>query len=168
MEKNIYLSLGSNRGKRETYLDSALYALSEEYLITAVSPVYETEPLYIEQQNWFLNCVAQIETTFSPKELLGFTQGIECVLGRERQVKYGPRTIDIDILLYGKKIINERGNESGLQQELQIPHPLLHERLFVLKPLHDVAPFFVHPVIHKTIDELLQNVDKTKKVRKWR
>jgi 2-amino-4-hydroxy-6-hydroxymethyldihydropteridine diphosphokinase len=139
----IFLSLGSNLGDREGNLRTAI-----EYLpVSRVSPIYETEPVDYTDQPWFLNQVAEIETELSPIELLAATSRIEYDLGRVRSVPRGPRTIDIDILLYGDRIVNT--------PDLRIPHPRMAERRFVLAPLADLAPDLKHPVTGRTIREML-------------
>jgi 2-amino-4-hydroxy-6-hydroxymethyldihydropteridine diphosphokinase len=146
--KTIYLSLGSNVGDREHNLRTAIDRLSTPDLqVLRASPVYETEPVDYTSQRWFLNLVVEAETTLFPKMLLSRTARIEHELGRVRTVAKGPRTIDIDILLYGKAVIETA--------TLQIPHPRMAERRFVLAPLADLAPNLRHPVTHKTVRELL-------------
>jgi 2-amino-4-hydroxy-6-hydroxymethyldihydropteridine diphosphokinase len=139
----IFLSLGSNVGDREANLRAAIQRLA----VLRVSPTYETEPLDYTDQAWFLNLVVEIETELSPHELLAKTSGIEHELGRVRDIPNGPRTIDIDILLYGDEVIEET--------DLQIPHPRMAERRFVLAPLADLAPDLRHPVTHRTVREML-------------
>jgi 2-amino-4-hydroxy-6-hydroxymethyldihydropteridine diphosphokinase len=141
--KTAYLSLGSNLGDREANLRSALERLNPR----RVSPIYETEPVDHIAQPFFLNLVAEVETALMPMQLLTHTQRIERELGRKRTIPKGPRTIDIDILLYGASIVSTK--------RLQIPHPRLHERRFVLKPLADLAPDMRHPVTHRTVREML-------------
>jgi len=145
---NIYLSLGSNIGEKKKYLQQAISLLQQENEIIKTSHFYNTKPMYYEQQGWFLNCVVYGKTSLSPHGLLQYVHRIEQKLGRKRIQKYGPRTIDIDILFYGDKII--------LGRDLVIPHPLLHERLFVLQPLCDIAPELIHPVLKKSTKELLE------------
>ena len=139
----IFLSLGSNVGDREGNLRSAI----EHLRVLRASPIYETEPVDYTDQPWFLNLVVEIETDLAPLELLAATSRIEQELGRVRTVAKGPRTIDIDILLYGDEVIDQPG--------LQIPHPRMAERRFVLAPLADLAPDLRHPIMHQTIREML-------------
>ena len=148
-----YLGLGSNLGDRLTALQTSLDYLnqSETIRLTRVSPVYETVPVGGPEQPDYLNAAAEIETETEPNELLHICREIENKLGRTRSVHWGPRTIDIDILLYGGEHIQT--------DMLTIPHPHMHERAFVLKPLADIAPQAVHPVSGKTIDELLGYLD---------
>jgi 2-amino-4-hydroxy-6-hydroxymethyldihydropteridine diphosphokinase len=146
--KTIYLSLGSNVGDRESHLRTAIERLAAPGLrILHVSPVYETEPMEFTAQRWFLNLVVEAETTLFPLQLLTRTSRIECDLGRMRSVAKGPRTIDIDILLYGQSVIHT--------EALEIPHPRMPERRFVLAPLADLAPDLRHPVTHRTVREML-------------
>lgn len=140
---NVYLSLGSNLGDREANLRAAI----EHLPVLRVSPIYETEPVDYTDQPWFLNLVAEIETDLSPLELLATTSRIEKELGRVRDIPKGPRTIDIDILLCGDAVVDE--------PHLQIPHPRMAERRFVLAPLADLAPNLKHPLTHQTIREML-------------
>lgn len=138
-----YLSIGSNIGDRLTHLMNAVYALHtfNRTSVIQVSSVYETAPVgYTEQAN-FLNIVIQIETAIDALDLLAVCQGIEIQLGRVRDIRWGPRTVDLDILLF---------NQDNIEMEtLIIPHPRMHERAFVLIPLLEIAPFIVHPVTKK-------------------
>jgi 2-amino-4-hydroxy-6-hydroxymethyldihydropteridine diphosphokinase len=146
--KTIYLGLGSNVGDREDNLRSAIHHLSAPDLdILRTSPVYETEPVDYTAQRWFLNLVVEAGTSLFPMQLLSRIARIERELGRVRTVAKGPRTIDIDILLYGKAVV-----ESAT---LEIPHPRMAERRFVLAPLADLVPHLRHPVTHKTVREML-------------
>ena len=149
MLKLTYLSLGSNIGDRERNLRAAIERLATPGLrVLRVSPIYETEPVDVTDQRWFYNLVLEAETTLFPLQLLARAQKVERVLGRVRTVSKGPRTIDIDILLYGTAVM--RGDK------LEIPHPRMAERRFVLVPLHDLAPGLRHPVARKTVAELLR------------
>jgi 2-amino-4-hydroxy-6-hydroxymethyldihydropteridine diphosphokinase len=149
VSKTVYLSLGSNLGDRERNLRDALDRLAEPRLrILRVSALYETEPQDVCNQPWFLNAVAEAETDFFPKQLLARIQKIEQQLGRKRGRPKGPRTIDIDILLYGQSVI-----ESA---ELTVPHPRLAERRFVLEPLAELVPGLRHPLTRRTMREMLQ------------
>ena len=146
--KIAYLSLGSNVGRREATLAEALRLLqSPDLRVARVSPVYETEPMELRDQPWFLNLVVEIETDLFPRQLLTRTQKIEKELGRKRKVSKGPRTIDIDILLCGSFVIDT--------PDLQVPHPRMAERRFVLEPLAQLAPELRHPVLRRTVAELL-------------
>ena len=146
--KTVYLSLGSNIGDREANLRAAIERLPAAGVnVLRVSPIYETEPVDYTAQAWFLNLVLEGDTELFPMQLLSRTSRIERELGRMRGVPKGPRTIDIDILLYGRRVVR-----SG---SLEIPHPRMSERRFVLAPLADLAPDLVHPVTHRTVREML-------------
>ena len=148
MKKLTYLSLGSNIGDREANLCAAIERLSAPGLrVLRTSPIYETEPVDYTDQRWFLNLVVEAETSLFPLQLLARAQKVERGLGRVRTVPKGPRTIDIDILLYGAAVM--RGDK------LEVPHPRMAERRFVLVPLHDLAPALRHPVTRSTVAELL-------------
>ncbi|AGB18060.1 2-amino-4-hydroxy-6-hydroxymethyldihydropteridine diphosphokinase [Thermoanaerobacterium thermosaccharolyticum] len=133
---DTYMSIGSNVGDREGYLKSALIKLTKNsVIIEKVSPIYETEPVGYKEQGKFLNAVVQTKTELKPHELLKVINTVEKELGRERLKRWGPRTIDIDILLYGDVTIND--------DDLKIPHERMWERAFVLVPLNDIAPNIV-------------------------
>lgn len=150
-----YIALGSNVGDREENIKNALEILKEKSRILRISSLYETKPMYLENQNWFLNCTVKIDSELTPKQLLEFLKVTEKKMGRKESERNGPRIIDLDILFYGDKIVNE-GN-------LQIPHPSIQERAFVLVPLSEIEPNFTHPVYHKTVRKLLSelNFDKS-------
>jgi 2-amino-4-hydroxy-6-hydroxymethyldihydropteridine diphosphokinase len=149
--KRIYLGLGSNLGEREKMLAEAVAALdSPRVRILRLSPVYETEPVGVTGQNWFLNLVAEAETDLFPLQLLHRTSKVEAQLKRHRLAPNGPRTIDIDILLYSNSVIDT--------DSLVIPHPRFRERRFVLAPLADLAPNLRDPVSGKSIRDLLTAV----------
>lgn len=151
MAKTVYLGLGSNIGDRERMLEAALAALEAAGVrIRRVSPVYETEPQDLREQAWFLNLVAEAETDLFPLQLLQTIGKIERQLGRKRTVAKGPRSIDIDILLYGNFIIDT--------PQLTVPHPRLAERRFVLAPLADLAPDLRHPVSRRSVREMLSGI----------
>jgi 2-amino-4-hydroxy-6-hydroxymethyldihydropteridine diphosphokinase len=142
--------LGSNIGDREAHLRAAIEALDAGGVrVLRTSPVYETEPVDYRDQAWFLNLVAEGETLLFPIQLLGRIGRIERKLGRVRKVPKGPRTIDIDILFYGTAVVKT--------DRLEIPHPRIAERRFVLAPLADLAPDLRHPVTRQSIREMLQN-----------
>lgn len=146
--KKAYLSLGSNVGDRERHLRRAIELLeSPDLQVTRRSSVYETEPRDLLHQPWFLNAVAEVETTLFPMQLLHWILKIEKEMGRRRTVPKGPRSIDIDILLYGNFAIST--------SVLRVPHPRLAERRFVLEPLAELAPDLRHPIGRKTVRELL-------------
>jgi 2-amino-4-hydroxy-6-hydroxymethyldihydropteridine diphosphokinase len=146
--KLIYLGLGSNMGDREAMIGAALAALNAPDLrLQRVSSLYETEPIGFRDQGWFLNCVAEFETDLFPKQLLHRMQKVELGMGRVRSVKNGPRTIDIDILLFGNSIVKT--------DELEIPHPRYRERRFALAPLAELNSSMRDPVTGRTMAEML-------------
>jgi 2-amino-4-hydroxy-6-hydroxymethyldihydropteridine diphosphokinase len=143
-----YLGLGSNVGDREEFVEQAVFLLEKNpnIQVTKRSSNYETEAEGGGEQAPYINAAVEIRTKLSPHKLLEFCQEIETALGREREVEWGPRTIDIDILLYGSEIISD--------DKLQVPHPLMHERIFVLKPLKEIALHILHPVLEKSIEAI--------------
>jgi 2-amino-4-hydroxy-6-hydroxymethyldihydropteridine diphosphokinase len=149
--KTVYLGLGSNMGDREAMLRSALAELASPRLdVRRVSPIYETEPMDVPGQHWFLNMVAEAATELFPLQLLHYTSRIETRLGRRRLMPKGPRSIDIDILLYGNAIVTTT--------ELELPHPRFRSRRFVLAPLADLAPDLRDPVTRRTVKQLLEEL----------
>ncbi len=157
--KRIYLSLGSNIGDREGHLREAVTRLGQsEIRVLGCSPVYETEPVDYTQQGWFLNLVVSGETVLFPMQLLSRLGRVERELGRVRGVPKGPRTIDIDILFYAAAVVDT--------PRLQIPHPRVAERRFVLQPLADLAPELRHPVTHRTVRQMLVSAPEAI-VRAW-
>jgi 2-amino-4-hydroxy-6-hydroxymethyldihydropteridine diphosphokinase len=158
MSECAYLSLGSNVGDREGHLREAVEQLRRLGERIRLSSLYETEPVDFTEQAWFLNCVAALETTLGARELLDEVVAIERTMGRRRTRDKGPRTIDIDILLFGKSVVEEPG--------LTIPHPALAERRFVLEPLAEIAPELVHPVLGKTVRQLRDALPPGQEVRR--
>jgi 2-amino-4-hydroxy-6-hydroxymethyldihydropteridine diphosphokinase len=150
VEKTVYLSLGSNIGDRAANLHAAIEKLGALGEIVATSSFYETEPVDFTAQPWFLNCAVAVRTQLMPKLFLSKIQMIEQQMGRRRIQPKGPRNIDIDILLFGNSVVSA--------PELQIPHAAMHERRFVLEPLAEIAPEVRHPVLKKTVREMLQQL----------
>ncbi|MGH9548398.1 MAG: 2-amino-4-hydroxy-6-hydroxymethyldihydropteridine diphosphokinase [Terriglobales bacterium] len=146
MQKRVYLSLGSNIGDRAENLRTAIHHLSRLGKVVTVSSFYETEPVELTTQPWFLNCALLLDTEKMPRQLIHGVLAIEQEMGRRRGRKKGPRNIDIDILLFGNSVVQARG--------LTIPHPAMHERRFVLEPLAEIAPDAMHPVFKRSIREL--------------
>ena len=146
MHKIVYLSLGSNLGDRAANLQTAIVQLAGLGKVEAVSSFYETEPVELTAQPWFLNCAVKLDTEKMPRQLIARILGIERGMGRQRKQKNGPRIIDIDILLFGSSIID--------LPSLTVPHPKMHERRFVLEPLVEIAPEARHPVLKRTAREL--------------
>src|SRR4029077_4811582 len=158
MRKRVYLSLGSNVGDREGNLRAAVELLQTIGTVSALSSLYETEPVEFTEQPWILNCPAILETEKMPRQLLKALLDVERDMGRRRVQNKGPRTIDIDILLFGGSVVKTKG--------LTIPHPALHQRRFVLEPLTEIAPDVSHPVLKKTIRELRDELPPGQAVRK--
>lgn len=157
----IYLSLGSNLGDRAAHIERALERLGDEGVrITRRSSLYQTEPVEFTEQGWFLNIAVEAETELMPRQLLRVVRHIEQQLGRKRIIRAGPRTVDIDVLLYGAGVIRAA--------ELEIPHPRMTERRFVLVPLAEIAPMLRHPVLRLNMTELLAATRDRSQVRIWR
>ncbi len=160
-----YLGLGANLGDREAVINQAVELLSQNIEILAVSSLYETAPVGFTHQPYFLNAALKANTAFSPRELLNFTQSVERRLGRERTQPWGPRTVDLDLLLYDDLVLEE--------PDLIIPHPRLHQRAFVLIPLCEIEPLLLHPVVKKSVCLLLkencgqQSVHLFSPLKKW-
>jgi 2-amino-4-hydroxy-6-hydroxymethyldihydropteridine diphosphokinase len=155
----IYLSLGSNIGDRQANLRAAIAALPPAGVrVKRVSSIYETEPVDLLEQPWFLNCVVEGQTELEPLDLLRALQAIQSRMGREKAVPKGPRLIDIDILLYGNKTIDT--------PELELPHPRMTERRFVLVPLAELAPNLTHPAWSGNITALLAHIQDKSQVCK--
>jgi 2-amino-4-hydroxy-6-hydroxymethyldihydropteridine diphosphokinase len=150
----IYIGIGANLGDREKTLQEATDILNTnpEIAVIAASAVYETAPIGVVDQPYFLNAVLQVYTSLSARSLLNCLLAIERKFGRLRETRWGPRTLDLDILLYGDAVINQPG--------LQVPHPHLHERAFVLAPLCDLKPDLKHPVLGQSIQFLTESLNK--------
>lgn len=157
---DVYLALGANLGDREKNLRDALRQIAPFVEIERVSSIYETEPWGVHDQPWFLNLVCAGTTALSPVDLLRRAKKIENEMGRAEGIRFGPRPIDIDILFYDRVI--------ELSPALTIPHPRLHERAFVLVPLAEIAPTFVHPRLRITIRALLERLESDEQVRLYR
>ncbi|WP_113928206.1 2-amino-4-hydroxy-6-hydroxymethyldihydropteridine diphosphokinase [Bacillus sp. P14.5] len=162
MKKTVYLSLGSNVGDREQYLKKAIQQLNEhhEIEVAGVSSIYETDPVGYTDQGEFLNLVLEIRTSLSPHALLNQCLQVEKDLGREREFRWGPRIIDLDILLYNQENIET--------EELIVPHPRMHERAFVLMPLAELSQTIKHPKFNTSIMALLDEIPDKEGVRLWK
>jgi 2-amino-4-hydroxy-6-hydroxymethyldihydropteridine diphosphokinase len=159
-ERVVYIAMGSNVGDRAGMLERAIAAMKSAGIrVLRQSSVYVTEPVDAPGQAWFLNAVVEAETSLLPLQLLHALLRIERELGRRRITPHGPRTIDLDILFYGSSVIRSR--------ELEVPHPRLPERRFVLVPLVQIAPEFRHPALHKSVTQLLADTPDRSKVRLW-
>jgi 2-amino-4-hydroxy-6-hydroxymethyldihydropteridine diphosphokinase len=154
----VYLSLGSNIGNREQQLHDAIAKLEPLGRVVKISNFYETAPVEVTDQAWFLNCVLSFETEQTPTKLMANLLAIELAMGRERIQKKGPRTIDIDIVLFGNEVVNS--------PTLMIPHPAMQQRRFVLEPLVEIAPEVWHPVLKKRARQLLEELPTGQVVRK--
>jgi len=162
MRETVYIGFGSNVGDRVDYCDRAVTLLSllPHSHVSGISLLYETEPVRDKVdpgQDWFLNGVVQLETDVTPRSLLTVLREIERSLGRDQAERSGPRTMDLDILFYGDRVIDE--------PDLTVPHPRLHQRRFVLMPLSELAPLFVHPVRQRSVNQMLAEVEDPSEVR---
>ena len=156
-----YVALGSNLGDRAGNLLLAVRGMMEAALcVSRLSSIYETQPVSEIEQPPFLNMVAEIGNPLpAPEQVMARLLRIEYALGRTREVKDGPRTIDLDLLLYGE--------HQSDTEFLRLPHPRLHERRFVLEPLAEIAPYLVHPTLKQTTAELLESVKAGSEVKRW-
>jgi 2-amino-4-hydroxy-6-hydroxymethyldihydropteridine diphosphokinase len=160
--ETAFIGFGSNVGNRVDFCDRAVTLLSllPHTQVTGISLLYESEPVFDHAQpgeGWFLNGVVQLETDLTPHSLLDILREIERALGRDDDDRAGPRTIDLDILFYGRRVIKEPA--------LTVPHPRLHRRRFVLMPLSELDPLLEHPILNKSISELLAEVPERPEVR---
>jgi 2-amino-4-hydroxy-6-hydroxymethyldihydropteridine diphosphokinase len=161
MPSDAYIALGSNMGDRELNLLRAVAEIGKlpDSKVTGLSPFYETSPVGVTEQDFFYNAVLRLTTALPPLNLLERLLAIESsIFGRTRTVHWGPRRMDLDLLLYADAVINEEG--------LTVPHPHMGERRFVLQPLCDIAPELIHPVLGKTMTILLANVPSGETVTK--
>ncbi|RBW67663.1 2-amino-4-hydroxy-6-hydroxymethyldihydropteridine diphosphokinase [Bacillus taeanensis] len=162
MSHTVYIGIGSNIGDREKYLQQALVQLNkhEEVSVTNISSIYETDPVGYTNQAAFLNMAAELKTELPPLELLNVLQKIEHHLNRKREIHWGPRTIDLDILLY-----NDENIES---EKLKIPHPHMYERAFVLIPLYEVNSNLILKTVNQPIGEIITELPDKEGVRLWK
>ena len=153
-----YIGIGSNLGEKLENCRRAIEAIGSDARnrLVRCSRLYRTEPVGKTEQEWFINGVAAVETTMGPRELLDFLLSVEKEMGRARKERWGPRIIDLDILFYVDQVLNEEG--------LQIPHPRIHERRFVLVPLMDIAPGLIHLVFHRTVSQILGELNEAEEV----
>src|ERR1700687_490139 len=158
MNKRVYLSLAANVGDRAANLNTAIDRMGALGKVEAVSSFYETEPVELTAQPWFLNCAVKLDTEKMPRQLIAGILALERGMGRKRKQKNGPRIIDIDILLFGSSIID--------LPSLTVPHPKMHERRFVLEPLVEIAGDARHPVLKRTVRELRDALPPGQAVKK--
>lgn len=158
MENIAYIGIGSNLGDKIMHCNDAIKEVSKHRgnTILEVSSFCRTEPWGKEDQNWFVNSVIKIKTSLTAPQLLRFLQGVEAQLKRVREYRWSPRTIDLDILFFNDEVIN--------RPELQIPHPLIQDRRFVLVPLNEICPQLIHPTLNESVRELLERTGDNKNV----
>jgi len=150
---NVYIGLGSNLGDRLGFIQQAVQMLEfhDAIKVHETSSFYETEPYGMKDQDWFINAVVRVSTTLTPVEILRVCQHIESKLGRKREMKWGPRVIDLDILLYNEEIIAD--------DILTIPHPATYDRACCIVPLLEIAEDLIHPILQKSMEEIYQNLE---------
>ncbi len=159
---NAFIGIGTNLGDRKKHIAEALERLERRTDIKVIksSSLYVTEPIGYVGQDWFLNCVVEVMTSMPPRELLSHCLSIEEQMGRTRTMQWGPRIIDLDILLYDDTVIED--------DELTVPHPNMDKRRFVLVPIVEIAPDVIHPKLNKTVTDLLKNLKDAHKVDLYR
>ncbi len=157
----VYIAYGSNMGNRQDNIEQAIEILEQNKRIKLIknSEIYETDPVGMTDQNKFLNGALEIETLYNPSELMDFLLETEGRLNRVRDLKWGPRTIDLDILLYDESVISD--------EKTIIPHPRMEEREFVLEPLNEIAPYIVHPILKKRISQILKELKESESKNKY-
>ena len=157
--KDVILSIGSNLGNRIEFLKSSIknIRLLANTTIANISDVYETEPIGVSKQGNYLNCIVYLKTDLSPYDLLTEINGIEKMYKRERMIKWGPRTLDIDIIDYDNKTVNTK--------QLTLPHPRMHKRRFVLLPMTEINPDYIHPIYRISLFTMLEQTEKQKCVK---
>jgi 2-amino-4-hydroxy-6-hydroxymethyldihydropteridine diphosphokinase len=153
-----FIGLGSNVGRRREHITRAIGLLKDLPKVEVLRRAawYETEPVGVEEQRWFINTAVEVETDLTPRELLGHLKEIERTVGRQERGRFGPREVDLDLLLYGGLILEE--------EDLILPHPELHRRRFALEPLCELAPELVHPRLGRPLREILADLDEGKRV----
>jgi 2-amino-4-hydroxy-6-hydroxymethyldihydropteridine diphosphokinase len=153
-----YIGIGSNLGDKLENCRRAISAVAaeEKNRIVRCSSFYKTEPVGKKDQDWFVNAALAVETSLLPRELLDLLLAVETDLGRERRERWGPRVIDLDILFYGDRVVHEPG--------LEIPHPRVQDRRFVLVPMQEIAPDLVHPLLRRSVAELLSSLNEGDRV----
>ena len=150
--KTAYIGIGSNMGERRRNCLEAVdrIGMRPDFRILRLSGLYETEPVGVEGQDWYVNCIASLSTGLSARDLMKGLLLIEAEMGRVRRGRWEPRVIDLDLLLFGMDIIDN--------DDLKVPHPLMHKRRFVMAPMNDLAPDLIHPVIGRTMAELFEEI----------
>ncbi|MBM4340082.1 MAG: 2-amino-4-hydroxy-6-hydroxymethyldihydropteridine diphosphokinase [Deltaproteobacteria bacterium] len=156
----VYIGFGSNLGDKIAYCEKAIAEILDldSHKLLAKSSFYKTQPVGYRAQDWFVNGVIKLESDLEPQDLLRALKEVESRLGRTETFQWGPREIDLDLLLYGDRVIQT--------DQLQIPHPRLQERRFVLIPLNEIDPDLIHPVLKKSIQELLKEIKENQGVER--